>query len=148
MGIVDELRDLHPAVLVAGIAVVAGIALVVLLALVVVVAAVVGTFVLGVGEEVGPEAEFTASNDGGEVVVTYRAGDRLLAGDVVVEVEPAGGGGVRTTAWADLAGLSHDEQIPAGSSVTVRSVESGDVIRVVYRSGGEAGGEVLFEHTA
>jgi len=70
MGIVDELREANTGVLLAVAAGVVVVGFVLLVVATVVVAAVVGTFVLGVGEEATPDANFEAEGSDGVVVVT------------------------------------------------------------------------------
>lgn len=153
------LRQQDPAfraVVVGGVGLVAFVALVVGIA----VAAIIGAIVLADGggadsapadassvrsEAGSPGAEVVVDGDADAVTVTFEGGDELPAGDVYVELDHGHEDHVHREAWAERTALAHDEPIPPGSTVTVGGVQTGDVLRVVYRPGDES--QVLVEYT-
>lgn len=146
MDTIAWLRDQDPAfraVVVGGVGLVAFVALVVG---VTVVTTIGGMLHADGGQATSPETEFTVEADGDAVTITFERGDALQAGDVYVELDDGHEGHVHREVWADRTGLAHDEPIPPGSAVTVGSVQSGDVLRVVYRPGD--GGQVLVKYVA
>lgn len=118
------------------------IGVILMVAITVILAAVIGTFVLGLGDQVQsttPQASFgfdsgSANTSGAyNVTVTHESGDTIDAADVSVAVNGSSG------AW----GTSGD--VSAGSSFLVGNVNtsspdlvafaaSGDTIRVIYDS--------------
>ena len=106
------------------------IGVILMVAITVILAAVIGTFVLGLGDQVqdtSPQTSFTFDYDSaaGELTVTHSGGDaieeqnlRIVAGDGSPDTVWGGGGGSKVT---------------AGSSQTV-TVDSTDTVRVVWES--------------
>jgi FlaG/FlaF family flagellin (archaellin) len=118
-----------------------------MVAITVILAAVIGTFVLGLGDQVqdnAPQASFTfdyedaaspsgdcdiSSSPTGELTVTHDGGDKIDGADVSLA-----GSASNNQEWqADCAGGT---DITAGSSITADAADS-DTIRVVWQSGGE-----------
>jgi len=96
-----------------------------MVAITVILAAVIGTFVLGLGEQVQqttPQATFDFDYAGNDAEITHEGGDNLNgdnSGSVVITSDSA-----TDTQW----GLP----ISAGESVTHSGVSSGETVRVVW----------------
>jgi len=113
--LIDEERAVSPV-----------IGVILMVAITVILAAVIGTFVLGLGDQVQqttPNANFafdyTADTDGDTLDVTFETGDELTGSNVDVVVsgaDPADGDGTYTWNGDDLDG---GDTVSAGSSVTV-----------------------------
>ena len=114
------------------------IGVILMVAITVILAAVIGTFVLGLGDQVGdtaPQASFSFNYDGTELTITHESGSQIdgdlvtIAGDV--NVTDAGDG----NKWSTLG----SDTISAGESVVVQDTDedgfaSGDTVRVVWTS--------------
>ena len=114
------------------------IGVVLMVAITVVLAATIGTFVLGVGNQLGrtpPTANFgfdyaanasafdvTATHEGGATISTDNAGSLTLA--------DAAGSGTLVGTGFDVAGGS----ISSGDSATLVSVDAGTTVRVIWES--------------
>jgi FlaG/FlaF family flagellin (archaellin) len=133
-----------------------------MVAITVILAAVIGTFVLGLGDQVSesaPQAQFTFDYDGDDQVnITHDGGDAIEAGDlnitssVPVGIADAGdgtymdgtgstgvGAGDPTSVALDEGStpeFASDESISAGTTVYVTTDSSfaGNTIRVVWSS--------------
>ncbi|MFC6732237.1 type IV pilin N-terminal domain-containing protein [Haladaptatus sp. DYSN1] len=115
------------------------IGVILMVAITVILAAVIGTFVLGLGDQVGntaPQASFSFDYDGTDTLtVTHESGDGIEAADLTLK-----GAGTEAT-WAEAAASS--TKVTAGSSVDLDSgtptwatnVGSGDTVRVIWQSG-------------
>ncbi|ELZ59567.1 MULTISPECIES: type IV pilin [unclassified Haloferax] len=116
------------------------IGVILMVAITVILAAVIGTFVLGLGDQVGdtaPQASFTFDYDGQtELTITHESGAQI-DGDLVtiagnVNVTDAGD----ANKWSSLG----SDTISAGESVVVQDdtasdgFENGDTVRVVWTS--------------
>lgn len=112
------------------------VGIVLLVAITIVLAAVIGTFVLGIGEEVeetAPTADFSFEYDDDDpnVTITHEGGQEI-PGDELHIVGPQG-----EVAWED----GHDAEpgpVVAGSSTEIgddhdRIADEGETIRVVWR---------------
>ncbi|WP_396610298.1 type IV pilin N-terminal domain-containing protein [Haloferax sp. S1W] len=90
--------------------------------------AIVGTFVLGMGENVeqSPEASFTSSVSDGTVRIEHLGGESISATELTVVV------GEREQSWASLA--DGDGSVEQGDSVSV-SASDGESVRLVYTGG-------------
>ncbi|ELZ69124.1 hypothetical protein C457_09811 [Haloferax prahovense DSM 18310] len=114
------------------------IGVILMVAITVILAAVIGTFVLGLGDQVGdtaPQASFSFNYDGTELTITHESGSQI-DGDLVTI---AGDVNVTATADANKWSTLGSDTISAGESVVVKDsgedgFASGDVVRVVWTS--------------
>jgi flagellin-like protein len=101
------------------------IGVILMVAITVILAAVIGTFVLGLGDQVSatsPQAQFTFDSDGaGNVTVTHDGGDTIDANNLDVRVDDS-------SATTQFSG-----DVSAGSSITVNAT-SDEIVRVVWTS--------------
>ena len=134
------------------------IGFILMVAITVILAAVIGTFVLGLGQEMNknaPTAQISFSqasgNDGGKVVtITYDGGDTLKEGEISLKVDGGDENSLNNgaSAWSDGNG-----EISAGASVTVDSgtsgddLESDDIVKVVWTSEDGGTSQVIAEYT-
>lgn len=120
MGLVDELKELHPALQILLGLVVLGVGLVVVVAVLVVLAAIVGSFVLGVGGEVDTSVQ---------------------AGATVTTDETAG---TAEVVWTSNQNADHliVEWSTTGGDVAVGSLESAQQVDEDAARIGELGGSV------
>ncbi len=124
------------------------IGVILMVAITVILAAVIGTFVLGLGDQVQnttPRASFGFDTvDGGQVVeITHESGDGITASDLSIKstlsaINTTGDGdnlaGDSQYTWAEVTG---ETDVSAGSVATVGSQGSGfggETVRVVYDS--------------
>ena len=130
------------------------IGVILMVAITVILAAVIGTFVLGLGDQVSnraPQASFTFDYNPDALTVTHDGGDSIASNQVLVTGDTAltFGGNTSTLSsvskvssdsgpapWGVLAGSTND--VTAGSSVTVDANTAGDLddgtIRVIWES--------------
>jgi len=126
------------------------IGVILMVAITVILAAVIGTFVLGLGDQVQsttPQASFgfDTADSKTNVTITHETGDTVDAANVNVTATSdfnatgnpgATGSNVSSTLqWSEFPGTSGE--VSAGSSVTVTSTSGGfggDTIRVVYNN--------------
>ena len=114
------------------------IGVILMVAITVILAAVIGTFVLGLGDQVGdtaPQASFAFDYDGTELTITHESGAQIdgdlvtIAGDVnVTDASDA-------NKWSTLG----SDTISAGEYVVVKDSDedgfaNGDTVRVVWTS--------------
>ena len=125
------------------------IGVILMVAITVILAAVIGTFVLGLGDQVSesaPQAQFTFDYDGASKVnITHDGGDAIEAGNlnittsVAIDVSDTGTSytsiGAQSVA-VDETGYASDAQISAGDTIYVQSSSplSGETIRIVWTS--------------
>ncbi|WP_254823127.1 type IV pilin [Haloglomus halophilum] len=131
------------------------IGVILMVAITVILAAVIGTFVLGLGDQVSntsPQASFTfdyteeattggnfggAAGDGtGILEMTHDGGDGISASQLSVAGSTAGNSSSITWAAADEpndAGYTNSDTISAGSTAAAR-VDDGDTIRITWQS--------------
>ncbi|MFC6732236.1 type IV pilin N-terminal domain-containing protein [Haladaptatus sp. DYSN1] len=116
------------------------IGVILMVAITVILAAVIGTFVLGLGDQVGnsaPQASFSFSYDGSDVLtITHESGDKIAAEKITVKDAD----GDISEAWGSSGSF-----VTAGTSITVgsastndidgKAVESDDVVRLIYNDG-------------
>ena len=108
------------------------IGVILMVAITVILAAVIGTFVLGLGNQLqtsSPSASFSFSYDGsqGNLTITHNGGDGVPADQLFVVGSDDDG------SWNDID--ASIERVSAGTSVTV-GVQSDSTIRVVWESSG------------
>ena len=113
------------------------IGVILMVAITVILAAVIGTFVLGLGQNVSatPQAsiDFDFDTSGTNVTdITHRGGDTLDVGDNTNRVQIASTGGGNTVTWADgttndslSAGDTYSDYEYDGAGATVRVVWTG-----------------------
>ena len=114
------------------------IGVILMVAITVILAAVIGTFVLGLGDNVNstPQAswDFDLADDG-TLTITHNGGDTITASQLTVESENIDGA-------SPFSG-----EVTAGSSGTVdlssQSVAGGETIRVVYTAQGGGNSNVI-----
>jgi flagellin-like protein len=114
------------------------IGVILMVAITVILAAVIGTFVLGLGDQVSdsaPQASFSFDfsangdfdgQDDDYVNITHEGGETLDNGTISVE-----GDGTNTLSLEDAGGWS-DGTIQAGDQASYNSVDAGETIRVVW----------------
>ncbi|RDZ63576.1 type IV pilin [Haloferax sp. Atlit-12N] len=112
------------------------IGVILMVAITVILAAVIGTFVLGLGDQVSetsPQASFAFDYDGTELTITHESGEQIngdlvsITGDVNVSSP--------NNKWSDLGSGT----ISAGESVVIQSsgndaFTQGETVRVVWTS--------------
>ena len=118
------------------------IGVILMVAITVILAAVIGTFVLGLGDQVQqttPQASFsfdTNSTAGGgyyNVTITHESGDSISASNVEVAGE-LGGGDSSPESWANVsANTGSNDEISAGSTAKVDAAAD-STLRVVYNN--------------
>jgi flagellin-like protein len=109
------------------------IGVILMVAITVILAAVIGTFVLGLGQNVQstPQASFNFDFDSSlsNVNVTHNGGDRLEVGENTGVVQITGGGS--TVDW--IGGSSSNTTLSAGDTYDNYGYGSGDTVRVVWQ---------------
>ena len=120
------------------------IGVILMVAITVILAAVIGTFVLGLGDQVSesaPQAQFTFDNSSSGVVVTHDGGDAIDSDLLTFSGAGAAGDGTNgpTGSWTDFDDAAAST-VSAGDSVTVVDENNGDAalsggtLRVVWSS--------------
>ncbi|KAB1191204.1 MULTISPECIES: type IV pilin [Haloferax] len=114
------------------------IGVILMVAITVILAAVIGTFVLGLGDQVGdnaPQASFSfdytanaADPANGSVTITHESGDALDATMITIE-GPVNEDG---QTWNVIDGSA--TQVNAGSELVVTGLGDGETVRVVWTS--------------
>jgi len=118
------------------------IGVILMVAITVILAAVIGTFVIGLGEEIGdttPSASFDASTDGDNVTFTHRSGDTIpnetayivLSGDV----DAAGGGAGDDVIDTGEGRWQVNGSMSAGSTVTFETDGNAGTVSLIYDDG-------------
>ncbi|MFB6220677.1 MAG: type IV pilin [Halolamina sp.] len=129
------------------------IGVILMVAITVILAAVIGTFVLGLGDQVQnttPQASFSfeTSNASQNVTMTHNTGDSITASDLTIKsTTPYSFAGIgpnattTTSTWGNITG-SPSADVSAGSSVEINAGElkgddgvntfSDETIRLVY----------------
>ncbi len=128
------------------------IGVILMVAITVILAAVIGTFVLGLGQNVQstPSASFdfdfnssnTSLGGDGVVNVTHSGGDTLTKGDNANTVSLDGG--TATSVWFDN---ESDDAISAGDTESVGYV-NGETVRVIWEAEGTDNSAVLGQQDA
>ena len=124
------------------------IGVILMVAITVILAAVIGTFVLGLGDQVQnttPQAifGFDSADSATNVTITHESGNSIPASNINISATSNFNATGNTSAtdnftsysWADFPSASTD--VSAGSSVTVTSTTGGfggETIRVIYSS--------------
>ncbi len=137
-----------------------------MVAITVILAAVIGTFVLGLGDQVQstqPQVSFgfdtnveSGSGDVTSVDISHQSGQSLDVSAVTVRTtaevyNESIGGGTNDTSFPWTAVSSDTDEVSAGSTATVYSATDGDLggttIRVVYNSADSDSSTTLGEFT-
>ena len=134
------------------------IGVILMVAITVILAAVIGTFVLGLGQNVqstAPQASFSFDQDGNkDVTVSHDGGDTIAYSNIKVTVNG-------NTAYATDGGSAFwdkDGKVNAGDSKTITDFENnddnptdgldtGDTIRVIWTSDSGENSQVLSKYT-
>lgn len=108
------------------------IGVILMVAITVILAAVIGTFVLGLGDQVqqsSPNVNFAFDYNGTALEVTHTGGDGIDAG----ELRLTGDGTNIPATWDTLSGdHSENSRVRAGDSVTVSGPSDSGTVRVVW----------------
>jgi flagellin-like protein len=128
------------------------IGVILMVAITVILAAVIGTFVLGLGDQVSesaPQAQFTFEYDGADHInITHDGGDAIEAGNINItssvdlKVGDTGDGNYNPSTAAgsvnlgDTSEFNADDTISAGDTIYVlgNSDFAGNTVRVVWSS--------------
>jgi flagellin-like protein len=132
------------------------IGVILMVAITVILAAVIGTFVLGLGDQVQnttPRASFSSdtANDKMNLTITHESGDSIGASDLSISAgsqkfNSSGDSSNANTSkvWSTAASVNSNTDVSAGSSVTLTATGNnnsetdedfaGDTVRVVYDS--------------
>jgi len=124
------------------------IGVILMVAITVILAAVIGTFVLGLGDQVQsttPQASFgfDTASDQSQVTITHESGDTIDAGNVKIsatdnfsDADGSGFGDQASVTWTEFDGAG--SEVSAGSSVTIEQHAGnsfgGETVRVIYNS--------------
>ena len=109
------------------------IGVILMVAITVILAAVIGTFVLGLGDQVSesaPQASFSFDFDGSNVTITHEGGETLESSQITVD-----GDNSTPTGANNFTG----DTISSGDSSEYSGINSGETIRVIWTN--PAGGE-------
>jgi len=122
------------------------IGVILMVAITVILAAVIGTFVLGLGDQVQsttPQASFgfETVNDKSSVVITHETGDSIAKSTLSVSatntINNPEGTNANSAPWDDLDSSSSDDSVSAGDSANVTADGTGwggETIRVIYNN--------------
>jgi len=119
------------------------IGVILMVAITVILAAVIGTFVLGLGDQVQsttPQASFgfETVNDKKHVEITHETGDSIAKSTLTVSATAEiDGASANSAPWDDLDSGSSDDSVSAGdrANVTANGADwGGETIRVVYNN--------------
>ncbi|ELZ80550.1 hypothetical protein C455_06751 [Haloferax larsenii JCM 13917] len=106
------------------------IGVILMVAITVILAAVIGTFVLGLGDQVSttaPQASFAFDYNGSNLTITHESGEALVASQINVT-----GDSISDEQWS-TNGTTTGDKITAGNYYDVGATfTSGDVVRVVW----------------
>ena len=123
------------------------IGVILMVAITVILAAVIGTFVLGMSDQVGsdtPRASFDISmsaGNTGQAAITHETGDTISSDNLKVtstkNIEDNGANSVSSATWTNLNGATTTD-VSAGSSITINTADgssfSGETVRIVFQS--------------
>ena len=124
------------------------IGVILMVAITVILAAVIGTFVLGLGQNIqtsAPTASITFDQSGAgntaDVTISHDGGDPLAKSSIDI----TNGENNDVTNWAEVS--NPDEEITGGESITIDDVGTGTTIKVVWTAEGGKTSSVLAEYT-
>jgi flagellin-like protein len=119
------------------------IGVILMVAITVILAAVIGTFVLGLGDQVqetSPNAQWDWDGDSTtDVVLTHESGDTVDP----ARLEVSGTGNTECSGPGPWDGINSNSQVTAGASCTITSHSSGDTLRLVWTSEGGGSSSTL-----
>jgi flagellin-like protein len=111
------------------------IGVILMVAITVILAAVIGTFVLGLSDEVSnttPQVSFNFDLDGGELTITHTGGDTVNGANLDIIVSNPSG-----TDTSETINNFGGTDISAGDQTTVTGLEGDETVRVVFEGDGE-----------
>jgi flagellin-like protein len=127
------------------------IGVILMVAITVILAAVIGTFVLGLGDQVqqtSPNAQWDWSGSADDVDLTQEGGDTVS----VDRIEVTGtAGGPYCDATSDWDGLNSESEITAGATcadLTGGTDESGNTLRLIWTAEGGGSSSTLSTYEA
>jgi flagellin-like protein len=128
------------------------IAVILMVAIAVILAAVIGTFVLGVGDQVknsSPQVTFAFEKSGNGVTVTHEGGDTFDSDNVFIEGASDDGTPKPGGSWSDYNEGQKD--VSSGDSVLVNDngtgLTDGQTIQIVYKDPDSDKSFVIEEYT-
>ena len=106
------------------------IGVIMMVAVTVILAAVIGAFVFGLGgqQQQAPQAMFDYNFNEGDVTISHDSGDALTRANIDVVIDGSAVG------ESSLSSAGSDNRYTAGEEIYSGSVETGDEIRVIWRS--------------
>lgn len=109
------------------------IGVILMVAITVILAAVIGTFVLGLGDQVSqtsPNAQFSTDYNSSvdETTFTHEGGDGVRAGSLTFS------GDTTNESWVSVTSGSDSYQIRAGDSATIQVTDSSSTVRLIWTS--------------
>ncbi|WP_276247913.1 type IV pilin N-terminal domain-containing protein [Haladaptatus sp. YSMS36] len=113
------------------------IGVILMVAITVILAAVIGTFVLGLGDQVGdtgPQTQFSFDYDGSDILtITHESGDKIKASEITIKDAD----GDINVAWgASSSFVTAGDSVDVGSSgLGSTAVETDDTVRLIWQSG-------------
>jgi len=121
------------------------IGVILMVAITVILAAVIGTFVLGLGDQLQattPQASFgfDTEEDKTKVAITHESGDSIEAANLKVSAQtnfgPEGGTLNQNSSmtWVEAGGSSGDVSAGDGTTIEAESDFAGDTIRVIFNN--------------
>lgn len=125
------------------------IGVILMVAITVILAAVIGTFVLGLGQQVSPSTpqasfEYELSNSDANVTITHDGGDAISSGNLDVssstnfnDSSDNSPSDVSSATWTELAEGNSDFDITAGNSTEITAISgdfAGETIRLIWSS--------------
>ncbi|ELZ69123.1 hypothetical protein C457_09806 [Haloferax prahovense DSM 18310] len=126
------------------------IGVILMVAITVILAAVIGTFVLGLGDQVGdtaPQASFSFDYDGAqEITITHESGDAIASDDLSVVVPSD------LTAPTVTKNDGADDNMNAGETIVIEldgseTLDNGDEVRLVWTSESGSNSATLQKYT-
>ncbi|GGN18598.1 type IV pilin [Halarchaeum nitratireducens] len=113
------------------------IGVILMVAITVILAAVIGTFVLGLGSNVGNNApsatfnwDYSGNSSGGNLTVTHQGGDAIENSTINITSDPA------TAAQDNISYSVSGDQWTAGDSATIEYGGSPNSAQVIWQSSG------------
>jgi flagellin-like protein len=106
------------------------IGVIMMVAITVILAAVIGAFVLSMGgqQQQPPQASFDFDFEEGDVTISHSSGDALTRANIDVVI------GDSAVGESSLSSAGSDNKYTAGEEIYSGSVDTGDQIRVIWRS--------------